>query len=251
MNLLIVMILSLISITFLLIGTFIVFKTGNSKKIVTFSVSLGFVVLLLLGVLHLIPDSYEFFKESLSKTMSITALLLITALGFILVYIIDSLGGHHHEHDEIHEEGHYKHISLITCIFLIVHNFIEGITLYSTALLNYQIALMLTLGIGLHNIPLGFTLSSTYYKDNSKIKTILFISFIGVSYIFGALFAYIFNNIIIKPIILGSALTLTFGMILYIAIKEFLPLIRESKDFKSKLYGIIIGIVLMIFTLFI
>ena len=195
MNLFIVLVLSIISILFLLVGTLIVFSTHNSKKVMIFSVSLGFVVLLLLGIIHLIPDAYEFFREKLSVI-------------------------------------------------------IEGMTLYSSVLLNYETAVILTLGIGLHNIPLGFTLSSTFNKVFSKSKTILYIILIGFSYLFGALLAYKFNDVLMNTVVLGIALSFTFGMVLYIAIFEFLPLIRESKEYKVRNMGFILGFILMFLTLF-
>lgn len=250
MNLFVVLVLSIISIFFLLVGTLIVFSTHNSKKVMTFSVSLGFVVLTLLGIMHLLPDAFEFFKISLSDTKSYIYLLLFSFLGFIVILLFDLFGGHHHEHEHDQEKDHYHHISIITCIFLVIHNFIEGMTLYSSVLLNYETAVILTLGIGLHNIPLGFTLSSTFNKIYSKSKTLLFIIFIGLSYLFGALVAYKFNDIFMNPIILGIALTFTFGMILYIAVYEFLPLIRETDDKKTRNFGLLNGIVLMVLTLF-
>lgn len=248
MNLFVVLVLSIISIFFLLVGTLIVFSTHNSNKVMTFSVSLGFVVLVLLGIMHLIPDALEFFKVSLSDTKSYLFLILFTVLGFVVILLFDLFGGHHHEHDK--DKNHYHHISIITCIFLVIHNFIEGMTLYSSVLLNYETAVILTLGIGLHNIPLGFTLSSTFNKIYNKNKTLLFIILIGLSYLFGALVAYKFNDIFMNPIILGIALTFTFGMILYIALYEFLPLIKESNDKQTRNFGLISGVVLMILTLF-
>lgn len=248
MNLFVVLVLSIISIFFLLVGTLIVFSTHNSSKVMTFSVSLGFVVLVLLGIMHLIPDALEFFKVSLSDTKSYLFLILFTVLGFVVILLFDLFGGHHHEHDK--DKNHYHHISIITCIFLVIHNFIEGMTLYSSVLLNYETAVILTLGIGLHNIPLGFTLSSTFNKIYNKNKTLLFIILIGLSYLFGALVAYKFNDIFMNPIILGIALTFTFGMILYIALYEFLPLIKESNDKQTRNFGLISGVVLMILTLF-
>lgn len=249
MNLLFVFVLSIVSILFLLVGTIIVFNTHNDKKIVTFSVSLGFVVLILLGLLHLLPDAYQFFVGSYNKFVSVIMMIGFTILGFIIIYVLDKLGGHHHEHDS--EEGHYNHISIITCIFLVVHNLLEGMTIYSTALLDYNVAIMLTIGIGLHNIPLGFTLSSTYYKEHSKLETVLFISFIGISYLFGALLAYLFSDFIMGSLIFGVLLSFTFGMVLYIAINEFLPHMIKSSDKKSRNFGVILGIVLMAITLFI
>jgi len=251
MNLFVVFVLSIISILFLLVGTIIVFTTGNNKKIVTFSVSLGFSVLILLGLFHLLPDAYEFIEENFNLTTSVGIMLLVIALGFGLIYFLDKVGGHHHEHDEEQEEGHFNHISIITCIFLIVHNLLEGMTIYSTALLDYRIAVMLTIGIGLHNVPLGFSLSSTYYKEHSKLSTVVFISLIGVSYLFGALIAYFFSDFIMKGIVFGVLLTFTFGMVLYIAVNEFLPHMFNTRDKKYRNLGFILGILLMLVTLFI
>lgn len=250
MNLSVVLVLSIVSILFLLVGTLIVFSTHNSNKVMTFSVSLGFVVLILLGFMHFLPDAYEFFTEELSNNMSYLCILMFTLLGFFIILLFDKFGGHHHEHEEEGEHGHFEHISIITCIFLFIHNFIEGMTLYSTVLLSYETAVILTLGIGLHNIPLGFTLSSTFNKIYNKSKTLLFIVLIGLSYLFGALVAYKFNDVFMKPIVLGIALTFTFGMVLYIAVYEFLPLIRESKEKRMIMYGFVSGILLMALTLF-
>lgn len=250
MNLFVVLVLSIISILFLLIGTLIVFSTHNSKKVMTFSVSLGFVVLILLGFMHLLPDAYEFFREELSNKVSYLLLFGITIFGFAVVFLLDKFGGHHHEHEEEEDKGHFEHISIITCIFLVIHNFIEGMTIYSTVLLSYETAVILTLGIGLHNIPLGFTLSSTFNKIYTRAKTLLFIVFIGLSYLFGAIVAYKFNEILMQPLVLGALLTFTFGMVLYIAIYEFLPLIHKASDKKHVLAGFVSGIVLMFLTLF-
>lgn len=249
MNLLIVLLLSVLSIIFLLIGTIIVFNTHNSKKVMTLSVSLGFVVLILLGVIHLLPDAYEFFREIYTKEKSILIMSISTLVGFLIILVLDLLGGHHDEEGH-HNKENFKHVSIITCIFLVVHNFIEGMSLYSSVLLNYKTALLLTIGIGLHNIPLGFTLSSTFNKNHSKAKTVLYIIFIGISYLFGALTAFIFKDIFMNPLVLGIALTFTFGMILYIALFEFLFMIISSDEKKMKYIGIISGIVLMLLTLF-
>ena len=250
MNLFIVLLLSVLSIIFLLVGTLIVFNTHNSNKVMTFSVSLGFVVLILLGIMHLLPDAYEFFSELYPSSKSIFLISLFTLVGFGVILMLDLFGGHHHEEGK-HNEENFKHISIITCIFLVVHNFIEGMTIYSSVLLDYKTALLLTIGIGLHNIPLGFTLSSTFSKYHNKFNTLMYIIFIGSSYLFGALVAYIFNDIFMNPLVLGIALTFTFGMILYIAIFEFLPMIKNSVEKNMRNIGLLTGLLLMLLTIFV
>ena len=244
MELFIVLVLSLFEIFSLLFGSLIVFSTKNTEKVMNISVSLGFVVLVLLGVFHLIPDAYELYIEGLSTYKSILFITFFTILGFAIIITLDVLGGHH----DNKENNHIKHISLITCIFLVIHNFIEGMTLYGTVLTSSEAAVILTLGIAMHNVPLGFTLSSTFNKLYGKSKTLLYMVLIGLSYLIGAV---VLRNVPLNSFFIGSLLSLTFGMILYIGLFEFLPLIKETKDKKVSLISMLCGLALMLITLFI
>lgn len=246
MELFIVLVLSLFEIFSLLFGSLIVFSTKNSEKVMNISVSLGFIVLLLLGVFHLIPDAYEFYMEGLTNFKSIIFIVFFTIMGFGLIIALDILGGHHHQEGK--EINHIKHISLITCIFLVIHNFIEGMTLYGTVLSSSEAAVILTLGIAMHNVPLGFTLSSTFSKLYGKSKTLLYMVLIGSSYLLGAV---VLRQVSLNSFLIGSLLSLTFGMILYIGLFEFLPLIKETKDKKITYISMLCGLVLMLITLFI
>lgn len=242
MDLFVVLVLSIFEVFSLLIGSLIVFSTKNNKKVMTFSVALGFIVLILLGLFHLIPAAYEFYKEGFDTFKSILFTCFFIIIGFAVVIVLDVLGGHHHHE----EKSAYKHISFITCVFLVIHNFIEGMTLYSTVLTSYDTAVILTLGIALHNLPLGFTLSSTFNELYGKSKTLLCMIGIGISYLFGALVLYKFT---LNAFIIGTLLSFTFGMIMYIACFEFLPLIKDSKDKKMVNMGILCGIILMLITM--
>lgn len=245
MELFIVLVLSLFEIFALLFGSLIVFSTKNSKKVMNISVSLGFVVLVLLGVFHLIPDAYEFYSEGLSSFKSIVFLVFFSVMGFGVITLLDILGGHHNEEEE---DSHIKHISFITCIFLVIHNFIEGMTLYGVVLSSSEAAVILTLGIAMHNVPLGFTLSSTFNKLYGKCKTLLYMVLIGSSYLLGAV---VLRNVTLNNFLIGSLLSVTFGMILYIGLFEFLPLIKSNKDKKTSIISMLCGLLLMIITLFI
>ena len=99
-------------------------------------------------------------------------------------------------------------------------------TLYGTVLSSSEAAVILTLGIAMHNVPLGFTLSSTFSKLYGKSKTLLYMVLIGSSYLLGAV---VLRQVSLNSFLIGSLLSLTFGMILYIGLFEFLPLIKRNK----------------------
>ena len=246
MELFVTLVLSAFSIFSLLIGALIVFSTKNNSKVTTFSVSLGFIVLILLGILHLVPEAFEYFKGAVGTMKGIIYTSCFSILGFGIVIASDVLTGHH---EQKNENSHYKHISLITCLFLVVHNFIEGMTLYTSVLSSYEVAVILMLGIALHNIPLGLTLSSTFEKVYGKTKTLLYLILIGSSYLFGALLLYKLNDSLLNPVVLGSFLSFTFGMIIYIAFFEFLPMLKNVKEKKTKNIAMLLGIVLMAISL--
>ena len=60
-----------------------------------------------------------------------------------------------------------------------------------------------------------------------------------------------FSDFLLKNLIFGVLLTFTFGMVLYIAINEFLPNMINTQNKSYRNAGMILGIVLMLVTLFI
>lgn len=50
----------------------------------------------------------------------------------------------------------------------------------------------------------------------------------------------------ISPLLLGTLLSLTLGMLLFIAISELLPRMKSATDKKVSYVGLIIGVVLLI-----
>ena len=117
---------------------------------------------------------------------------------------------------------------------------------------DLKAGLMASIGVGLHNIPLGMVIASTFYKSNhNKKKTMLIILGISLSTFVGGLFISLFHLSNIMEIVEGISLTLTIGMLLYILIMELLPKILHSKNKKITISGILLGIFMLMITLFI
>ena len=131
---------------FILIGSLISIYYKKNKHIIDFSIGLAFGVITMLLVTDIIPEIIEVL--SLSK---IYIFIIFTALGFILLELLDKFIP---DHDESGKDN-LTHIGIISAIALGIHNIIEGMAVYSTVLLDASLGKMLLLGVGCHNLPIN------------------------------------------------------------------------------------------------
>ena len=100
------------------------------------------------------------------------------------------------------------HIGIITSVALIIHNIIEGMAVYTTAITaNLSLVIGMTLGVGFHNLPLGMVIASSIYQTNkSKSKTIIFLLAVSISTFIGGLIVYLFHIDNIEGVVAGLLL---------------------------------------------
>lgn len=230
---------------FILLGSVIVFVTKNSNKVVNFSISMAFGVMICLGLFELLPEALEHMQEG-SKAWQ-PLLIGFTVVGVLLLGILDKFVPDHDLMDqsekEINENLH--HIGIVASIALILHNIIEGMAIFSTVSTNMNMGLMMCIGVGLHNIPLGMVITSTIYKYNKSIKKTIGASIlISISTFLGGVIMYFISNMI-TPLTLGILLSITLGMILYIVLLELLPHVLEHKKESTTLVGVGVGILVL------
>lgn len=225
MKTLIGLILTLLTGLFILLGSLIVIKSKNKEKIVDFSISLGFTVMLGLILLELLP-------EAMMHLNNYIYVILFIALGLLLLKILDIFIPEHNEN--------LNHLGIVSSIALIIHNLIEGIAILGVTLTEIHLGILLSIGVGLHNIPMGMIIT-TSIKNN---KRLIILPLLAVSTLIGGLLASI-STIFVNEFILGIFLAITLGMLLYISIFELLPKMKN----KPNILGIIIGIVLIVLTL--
>ena len=227
--------LTFIAGMFILIGTLITFKV-NSDKFVDYTISTAFVVMLFLIIFEFVPEVFE------ELNIFISILCILTGLVFLKV--LDIVFPHHH-HDHKHDKGHSEtlnHIAIVSSIALCLHNIVEGAAIYSTSLNSLSTGLIMVIGVGVHNIPMGMVIASSMHKDN---KGKMFISLmVSLSTLLGGIIMMLFN---IKHQTIFIAITL--GMIIYIALFELLPKLICSKNKKEILYGFITGLVIVALSL--
>jgi len=118
--------------------------------------------------------------------------------------------------------------------------------IYSTLLTSFSTGILVSIGVGLHNIPLGMVITSTLYRTNQKKKkTIGIIALLALSTFVGGLFSYSLHGLFDSSFIMGGLLSITLGMLIYISFLELLPTLVKDKDKRTSLFGICSGIVLI------
>ena len=241
--------LTLLAGIFIVIGSFIVLLARNNKKIVNFSIAMAFSVMILLVLFELFPEAIEHINLFDNKLLNVGLITLFAGLGFLLLKILDLFVPDHHDHEHPHKdkENNLYHIGLVSSIALSLHNIIEGMAIYIAASSSINLGILIALGVGIHNIPLGMVMASAFYKANKNIKKTLFICLlIAVSTVMGGILASVINNFI-NELFLGIMLSITLGMLVYITVFELFPQIYHDK--KRSIFGLITGVGIFILSL--
>ena len=232
---------------FFIIGAIIVFVTKNNEKIINLSISMAFGVMIALVFSELIPEAFELMENN-NRFLTILTILVFSVLGVLILKCLDMVVPHHeHNHHDKHGDlENLEHIGLVSSVALVIHNIIEGMALYGTALSSLNLGLMLCVGIGLHNVPMGLVIASTFYESNKNIfKTLIITTGISLSTLLGGIIMAVLNHGVINDFILGVLVCVTLGMIIYIALFELLPKMLCSKDKKTVVIGTSLGILIL------
>lgn len=230
---------------FILIGYLIVLFVKNSERFIEFSISVAFGVIVALAAFEILPEAFELAVDNFGK-IGYFYFVLAGLFGFFFLKLLDIFIPDHD--NEMNKREAFYHIGLVSSIALILHNLLEGMSIYTTALSSTGMAFSMMLGVGLHNIPIGIVIASTLIKnEHSKKKTFFFLSVLVLSTLLGGVLMYFLQGLVIDG--LNAILfSVTFGMLFYIAFFELLEEISHSTR-KSKFIGVLLGITILTLSL--
>lgn len=249
----IALVLTLLVGLFILIGSIIGLNYKDNKKITDFSISIAFGVIISLILFEIIPETYETLSDGMNTFRSIIVIIILSLIGIIALKVLDLFvphheheNHHHHKHsDEKCHDEHLYHIGIIASIAVIFHNLIEGMSLYLVTSTSISSGILLCIGVGLHNIPMGLVIFSTLTKSNfSKSKALRLSLIVSLATFLGGFIMFILGGV--SELAEGILLGLTLGMLIYIAVFELAHQIYHMKDKKIAIVGTSIGIVLLI-----
>lgn len=231
------LILTLICGLAFLVGIVLYKYIKNKNSLNLISIACACIVILGLILFDILPELMEIGKWWL---------VIFVLFGLFLLIILDLFIPHHvHHHYDNDEETkdhkeHIVHIGTVTIIALLLHNMVEGMALYSVAINDFKSGILMCLGVSLHNLPFGFQIASFTNTKRNKYLLLLLI----LSSVIGGLIIYLFGSI--SDLILGIIMAITLGMILHIFLFELLKETVSNIKKKETIYGIIIGILILI-----
>lgn len=247
------LLLTLLVGLFILLGSFIGLNYKDNKKFTDFSISIAFGVIISLILFELLPETFEVLNGEIGVVRTIFVIIILSLIGITLLKLLDLFVPHHehevhhkHQHssDKCHND-HLYHIGIMSSIGVIAHNIIEGMSLYLVSSTSLISGILLCVGIGLHNIPMGLVISSTLTSSNFNKNKILKISLIvSVATFIGGVLMFIIGGV--NGLVEGILLGLTLGMLIYISIFELFHQIYHMKNKKITIAGIVIGVVLLL-----
>ena len=226
------LVLTMVVGLFFLIGMVISRFFKNKEKLIHFTTSFTLIIIFFLILMDLFPEIIDILNPMEDIRYSIV-ILLFTLLGFLLLKILDFFVPEHtHEHHEkndnvLEHKNHFYHIGFITAISLIIHNLLEGISIYITGLNDLKAGLLMALSVGCHNLPLGIEIFISFsFKKENKFTKVLVYGLLILSSFIGAFSLFLFGKEL-NQYIEGILLCVTLGMLIYISLCELLPEVKK------------------------
>ncbi|MFA5155127.1 MAG: ZIP family metal transporter [Patescibacteria group bacterium] len=216
---------------------FLYFKKETLQKITLFLVSLSAGALMGGAFLHLLPEA--------AQEIETNKLYLIVLIAFISFFFMEKLLFWRHCHKEnclIHTFGYMNLVGDS------LHNFIDGLVIASTFLIDIKLGLVTTLAIAIHEIPqeigdFGVLIHAGFNKKKALIINYLVALTVVIGGVVGYFASFKLHNII--PYLLPFAA----GGFIYIAASDLMPELRKETNLKKSFGSFVIfilGIVLML-----
>lgn len=235
---------------FLFIGYGIVSFIKNTDQFVEFSISMAFGVIVVLMGIEILPEGVSLAIEQFG-TYGIFYFICTVFVGFFFLKGLDYFIPDHEtgSKEETQKQQTFYHIGFVSSIALILHNLLEGMSIYTMALTKISMAISMMFGVGLHNIPLGIVIASTLReRKQGTFKTFFFLVFLSISTFLGGLLLF-FNPTLMKDGVTAILLGITLGMLFYIAFFELLEEVLQSQKKQNVVVGISIGVVVFFVSL--
>jgi ZIP family zinc transporter len=175
--------------------------------------------------------------------------------GMLALFAIDVLIPHHYLAEgagTARDGGPLMRTALLVALGIGVHNFPEGTATLPAALQDVSLGAAIAVAIALHNIPEGLAVSLPVYgATGSRSKAFLWSFLADVAEPAGAVVAALLLLPFLNAAVLGLALSAVAGIMVFISLDELVPGARSFGQTHLSIVGVVIGMALMVASLWV
>lgn len=252
-NVMLAFVLTLLAGLAMAVGSMISFigKKTNKKFL---SASLGFAsgVMIYVAFVEIFMESRESLSEIYGGSKGILIAVISFFAGMVFMVLTEKFCLKENEDEEESEEKSVYRVGVMTAIAIGIHNFPEGMAIFTSVLKTPALGFSVAAAIAIHNISVGIAVSAPiYYATGSRKKAFIFSLTSGLVEPLGALVGYIIFKNYLNEKIFGMLLAAVAGIMVYIALDELLPSAQSDGNHHIATYSMISGMIVMAVSLMI
>ncbi|MDL2305149.1 zinc transporter ZupT [Bacteroides sp. OttesenSCG-928-D19] len=260
-NVLIALLLTLFAGLATGIGSFIAFfAKSTNKKFLSFSLGLSAGVMIYVSFVEIFAQAQNLLVAEMETTQGMSVTVLCFFGGMLLIGIIDRLVPSFENPHEVRSvesmekpdkrDSKLMKMGVMTALAIAIHNFPEGIATFASAVEDPALGVAIAIAIAIHNIPEGIAVAVPIYHATGNKKKAFRLSLLsGLAEPVGAFLAYLVLMPFMSPTLLGCVLASVSGIMVFISLDELLPAAREYGEHHVSIYGLMVGMGIMAFSL--
>ncbi|MBE4881054.1 zinc transporter ZupT [Enterobacter cloacae complex sp. P39RS] len=236
------LILTLLAGAATFIGAFLgVLGQKPSNRLLAFSLGFAAGIMLLISLMEMLPAALH--TEGMSPVLGY-GMFIIGLLGY---FALDRILPHAHPQDLMQKSvGNIKRTAILLTLGISLHNFPEGIATYVTASSNLEMGFGVALAVALHNIPEGLAVAGPVYAATGSKRTAVFWAGIsGMAEILGGVLAWLILGSLVSPIVMAAIMAAVAGIMVALSVDELMPLAKEIDPNNNPSYGVLCGMSVM------
>lgn len=231
-----------------------------SVKVLGFSLGFAAGIMLLISLMEMLPAALA------TPSASPIICYLMFIVGLIGYFVIDYLLPHYHPQEisdesklidtnckmEINHNSNTKlrRTAVLLTLGISLHNFPEGIATFITASANLELGIGIAIAVAIHNIPEGLAVAAPIYiATGSKWQALFWSGVSGFSEILGGILTFIILGNIITESLMAAIMAMVSGIMVALSVDELIPLAKEVDPEHNPSIGILSGMTVMGFSL--
>ncbi len=225
------------------------FHALSNRKFVGFFLGLSAGVMISISFIELLPYA--------TKNVGYLYANIFFYFGIVVMALIDFLVPHQYLKEKIGQkdkniDSRMLSTAVVITLGLIIHNFPEGMAVFLSSYSDTGLGIILALTIAIHNIPEGIAIATPIYQvTQSKRKAIKYAFVAGMAEPFGAIIAYLLLKPFLNQNILSYIFAVVAGVMVYISFDELLPACFRDEHGHNAILGITLGMMIVSISLLI